>query len=201
MALVCPAGRSAEISRLRQPAIDLPIPARQLGDAGGISVFGGQAGHHATGLGHGVVGAAADAAPSRVVPVPASCASRCARSSRDIYRTRGLAFSASTRWILDPAVSGVYLFGTPLGQVQTYFQQFTFGAPGALFLLLSTVIWVGAWDWLLTSVLVFLVVGTVLLMHQTRKRIQALSADFQRTETSSTALLTATRAAAARSRH
>ena len=27
-----------------------------------------------------------------------------------------------------------YLFGTPLAQVQKYFQQFTFGAPGALFI-------------------------------------------------------------------
>jgi ABC-type multidrug transport system fused ATPase/permease subunit len=77
-----------------------------------------------------------------------------------------------------------YLFGNPLAQVQNYFQQFTFGAAGALFIVVSTLIWVGMWDWLLTGVLLALVFSTVWLMQQTRKRIQALHSDYQKTETS-----------------
>jgi ABC-type multidrug transport system fused ATPase/permease subunit len=77
-----------------------------------------------------------------------------------------------------------YLFGNPLVQVQTYFQQFTFGAPGACVILISTIVWVGTWDWLLTSVLVGSVFVTVLLMQHTRKRIQKLNSEYQQTESS-----------------
>jgi subfamily B ATP-binding cassette protein MsbA len=76
-----------------------------------------------------------------------------------------------------------YLFGNPLVQVQTYFQQFTFGAPGAVVLLISTIVWLGAWDWLLTGVLAGSVLATVLLMQHTRKRIQKLHSEYQATET------------------
>jgi ABC-type multidrug transport system fused ATPase/permease subunit len=79
-----------------------------------------------------------------------------------------------------------YLFGTPLAQVQTYFQQFTFGAPGALFLMLSTIIWLGAWDWLMSGVLLLMVAATAFLMHTTRLRMQRLYMEFQKTETSVT---------------
>ena len=76
-----------------------------------------------------------------------------------------------------------YLFGTPLAQLQAYFQQFTFGAPGALFTLLSTLIWLGAWDWLLSGVLFVTVFATVLLMQMTRKKVQGLFSDYQKVET------------------
>ncbi len=76
-----------------------------------------------------------------------------------------------------------YLFGSPLLQVQNYFQQFTFAAPGALFIVISTVIWVGMWDWLLTLVLIFTCVSTAWLMHHTRQRIQKLHSEYQKTET------------------
>ncbi len=76
-----------------------------------------------------------------------------------------------------------YLFGNPLVQVQTYFQQFTFGAPGACVILVSTLIWVGTWDWFMTGVLLASVLATVLLMQHTRKRIQRLHREYQQTET------------------
>jgi len=76
-----------------------------------------------------------------------------------------------------------YLFGSPLVQVQTYFQQFTFAAPGALFLVISTLIWVGSWDWLLTLVMLVTVLTSVIMMHWTRRRVQALHSDYQKTET------------------
>jgi ABC-type multidrug transport system fused ATPase/permease subunit len=77
-----------------------------------------------------------------------------------------------------------YLFGNPLVQVQAYFQQFTFGAPGAVVQLVTTIIWLGSWDWLLTGVLVGSVLVTVLLMQHTRKRIQKLHSEYQKTESS-----------------
>lgn len=75
-----------------------------------------------------------------------------------------------------------YLFGSPLAQLQNYFQQFTFGAPGALFILLSTVIWIGTWDWLLTVILLAFCTATVLLMKHSQKRIKKLHGEFQATE-------------------
>jgi ABC-type multidrug transport system fused ATPase/permease subunit len=79
-----------------------------------------------------------------------------------------------------------YLFGTPLAQVQAYFQQFTFGAPGAFFIVVSTLIWLGTWDWILSLVLLGTVLASLLLMNQTRRRIHALYLDFQKTETNVT---------------
>jgi len=76
-----------------------------------------------------------------------------------------------------------YLFGSPLAQVQNYFQQFTFAAPGAIFILVSTLIWVGTWDWLLTLVMLVAVLCTVWVMHRTRSRIQKLHSEYQKTET------------------
>ena len=76
-----------------------------------------------------------------------------------------------------------YLFGSPLLQIQNYFQQFTFAAPGEVFIVISTLIWVATWDWLLTLVLFVTVLSTVWMMHRTRPRIQKLHSDYQKTET------------------
>jgi ABC-type multidrug transport system fused ATPase/permease subunit len=76
-----------------------------------------------------------------------------------------------------------YLFGSPLASIQTYFQQFTFSVPGAICILVSTLVWMGAWDWILTSIMLLLVCGNVLLMLHIRPRIQMLQSDFQSTET------------------
>jgi ABC-type multidrug transport system fused ATPase/permease subunit len=76
-----------------------------------------------------------------------------------------------------------YLFGSPLLQIQTYFQQVTFAAPGAFFIVVTTLIWVGKWDWLLATVMLATVFSTVLVMQRTRSKIQRLHSDYQRTET------------------
>lgn len=79
-----------------------------------------------------------------------------------------------------------YLFGSPLGQVQAYFQAFTFGAPGAVVVLVSTLVWLGAWDPVLSGVLVASVLSTVVLMNRTRRKVQAYHNDYQQTETTVT---------------
>ena len=79
-----------------------------------------------------------------------------------------------------------YLFGSPVGQLQTYFQQFTFGAPGAVAVLVSTVLWLAKWDWVLTAVVMGTVLATAVVMQWTRKRVQRLNTEYQNTETSVT---------------
>ena len=76
-----------------------------------------------------------------------------------------------------------YLFGTPLSQLQQYFQQFTFGAPGALFAMVTTLLWLGAWDWVMSGILFTSVLVTVLLMQSTRKKVQGLFSEYQKIET------------------
>ena len=79
-----------------------------------------------------------------------------------------------------------YLFGSPVGQLQTYFQQFTFGAPGAVAVLVSTVLWLAKWDWVLTGVVLGTVLATAGVMQWTRQRVQRLNTEYQNTETSVT---------------
>jgi ABC-type multidrug transport system fused ATPase/permease subunit len=79
-----------------------------------------------------------------------------------------------------------YLFGSPLLQVQNYFQQFIYWVPGAFGIVLSTTLWVGRWDFVLTSVLLLGVTSTAWLMHRTRVKIQRLHTEYQKTETSVT---------------
>ena len=76
-----------------------------------------------------------------------------------------------------------YLFGSPLLQIQTYFQQLTFAAPGAFFIVITTLIWVGKWDWQLALVMLGTVLSTVWVMQRTRSKIQRLHSDYQKTET------------------
>ena len=79
-----------------------------------------------------------------------------------------------------------YLFGNPLQQVQAYFQQLAFGAAGAAVQLVAAILWLGAWDPVLTGVLLATVAMTVVLMNHTRRRVHKLVADYQQVETSVT---------------
>ncbi|MDD5261495.1 MAG: ABC transporter ATP-binding protein [Methylacidiphilales bacterium] len=72
-----------------------------------------------------------------------------------------------------------YLFGSPLSQVQQYLQQMAMNGPGAVLTLVSSIIWVFFWDWMMTLVLLASVVAGVWLMWRTRKRMQKLHRDFQ----------------------
>ena len=76
-----------------------------------------------------------------------------------------------------------YLFGNPLQQVQAYFQQLAFGAAGAVVILVSTLVWLGAWDAVLSGILFGTVAVTVVLMDRTRRRVHVLVADYQKVET------------------
>jgi ABC-type multidrug transport system fused ATPase/permease subunit len=49
-------------------------------------------------------------------------------------------------------------------------------------MMITTLCWLGSWDWMLTGVLVGSVLTTVLLMQHTRKRIQKLHSEYQQTE-------------------
>ncbi len=79
-----------------------------------------------------------------------------------------------------------YLFGTPLAQVQSYFQILTFNASGSLVIIASTLIWLGTYDWILSVVLLLTVLSTAVLMTSTRKRVQSLFKEYQTTESSVT---------------
>jgi ABC-type multidrug transport system fused ATPase/permease subunit len=72
-----------------------------------------------------------------------------------------------------------YIFGSPLAQVQQYFQQLAILGPGGVFTLVSSIIWVFTWDWLMTLVLFGSIVSSVCLMALIRRRIQALHKEFQ----------------------
>ncbi len=77
-----------------------------------------------------------------------------------------------------------YLFGSPLSQLQNYFQQFTFTYPGAVCQVLTTLVWLGIWDPLLTGILLILVITSAFLLVSARRRIEKLQQDFQTTESS-----------------
>ena len=53
----------------------------------------------------------------------------------------------------------------------------------ALGIIISTLVWVGSWDWILTLILIIAVASTSWLMHLTRMKIQKLHSEYQKTET------------------
>jgi ABC-type multidrug transport system fused ATPase/permease subunit len=75
-----------------------------------------------------------------------------------------------------------YLFGSPLTQVQQYFHQLSASGPSAMFTLLSSLIWVWGWDWVMAAVLAASVTSTVWMMHRVRQRMEALHRDYQAIE-------------------
>jgi len=75
-----------------------------------------------------------------------------------------------------------YLFGSPLLQVQQYFFQLTMLGTQALFLLITTLIWVCLWDWTIPVVFITALLLNFAVMRITRRRIKALQTDFQSTE-------------------
>jgi len=77
-----------------------------------------------------------------------------------------------------------YLFGSPLGQLQGFLQQFTLSGPGAIFTLGSTLVLTSSWDPVLAAVLLLLCGINVLLMHFSRRRILLLHNEYQQVESS-----------------
>jgi ABC-type multidrug transport system fused ATPase/permease subunit len=75
-----------------------------------------------------------------------------------------------------------YLFGSPLAQVQQYFQQMAMAGPGAVFTLASSLIWVLFWDVPMTLVLTASVFISVWMMHRARQRMRELHTEYQAAE-------------------
>jgi subfamily B ATP-binding cassette protein MsbA len=75
-----------------------------------------------------------------------------------------------------------YLFGTPLTQVQQFFQQASMMGPHYGFMVISTLAWVFFWDPVLTTVLMLSVVGSVMAMNQIRVGLKTLHEVFQDSE-------------------
>jgi ABC-type multidrug transport system fused ATPase/permease subunit len=75
-----------------------------------------------------------------------------------------------------------YMFGSTLGQIQQYFQQFTMNTPGAIFILISTLIMVARWDIVMTVILGFFVALTVFVINRSRSKVKSINLDFQKTE-------------------
>jgi ABC-type multidrug transport system fused ATPase/permease subunit len=79
-----------------------------------------------------------------------------------------------------------YLFGSPLAQIQQYLHQFSLMGPGAVFTLVSSLIWVGFWDIPMTLLLGCSVLCSVLIMNHARNQMKGLHKDFQSAEGSVT---------------
>ncbi len=77
-----------------------------------------------------------------------------------------------------------YLFGTPLTQVQTYFQQLTMMGPHCAFSAISTLMVVMFWDPFLTAVMFVAVAASTVVMAYSKGRVKTLSADYQERERS-----------------
>jgi ABC-type multidrug transport system fused ATPase/permease subunit len=75
-----------------------------------------------------------------------------------------------------------YLFGTPLLQVQTYFQQLTMMGPHCAFCAISTIVVVMFWDPWVSATMVVAVAASTWVMGYSRQRVKTLSAEFQERE-------------------
>jgi len=75
-----------------------------------------------------------------------------------------------------------YLFGTPLSQIQTFLHNVALFGPGSVFTLLTSLIWAGFWDGVMTALLALSVFCTVLVLNHSRKRMRELHTDFQNAE-------------------
>lgn len=75
-----------------------------------------------------------------------------------------------------------FLFGTPLTQVQGYFQQLTMMGPHCAFSAVVTLSVVLFWDPVLTAVMIVAVAMSTIVMAYSRKRVKTLSLDYQERE-------------------
>ncbi len=71
-----------------------------------------------------------------------------------------------------------YLFGSPLAQVTQFYQHTSMSVPGAIFTIVSTILLLGMWDPVLTTILLLTALGNVAIMPHTRRRIRNLNKDY-----------------------
>jgi ABC-type multidrug transport system fused ATPase/permease subunit len=75
-----------------------------------------------------------------------------------------------------------YLFGSPLQRLQDAYQHFSLAVPGAILTLVSSVLWLGAWDLPLTGVLVLTAAVSVAFMTTSERAVQRLWEGYQKVE-------------------
>jgi len=76
-----------------------------------------------------------------------------------------------------------FLFGSPLGNIMQFYQHTSMFLGGAIVTVIATLVTTATWDAALSVVLVITVFCSVVMMHRSRKAVQAISKDFQNTET------------------
>jgi ABC-type multidrug transport system fused ATPase/permease subunit len=76
-----------------------------------------------------------------------------------------------------------YLFGSPLGNIMQFYQHTSMFTGCAIVIVITTLVTTASWDPILTLVLTMSVFSSVWMMTRSRKAVQAISKDFQQTET------------------
>jgi len=76
-----------------------------------------------------------------------------------------------------------YLFGSPLGTIMQFYQHTSMFTACAIVIVITTLATTATWDPLLTLVLTVAVFSSVWMMMRSRQAVQAISKDFQETET------------------
>lgn len=75
-----------------------------------------------------------------------------------------------------------YLFGSPLAQTLQFYHHTSMFVPGAVFTVVSTLVMLGFWDPVLTGVLLVTAAGNLAVMQHARRRIRAITMDYQDAE-------------------
>ncbi len=75
-----------------------------------------------------------------------------------------------------------YLFGSPLATVMQFYQHSSMAVVGAVFTLVTTLLLIGLWDWVLTVVMLVTVVVSVAVMRSSMAEVRRLTREFQETE-------------------
>jgi ABC-type multidrug transport system fused ATPase/permease subunit len=75
-----------------------------------------------------------------------------------------------------------YLFGSPLATVMQFYQHGSTQVAGAVFTVVTTLLLIGLWDWVLTVVLLGTALVSVLVMRSSMAEVRRLTREFQETE-------------------
>ena len=75
-----------------------------------------------------------------------------------------------------------YMFGTPLADIQSFLHQLAMGLPSAAFIIVVTLIWLGFWDIVMTTVMAFYFLCHFGVMIWGHSHMHKLTASFQATE-------------------
>jgi ABC-type multidrug transport system fused ATPase/permease subunit len=76
-----------------------------------------------------------------------------------------------------------YVMGSPVMDISMFFHNAVINVPNSITTFLVSSVWILFWDWSLSVVLLFLVIGTVLTMRYGSSRLQGLFQRYQAAET------------------